>query len=197
MIEFLRGILVSSEPVSVVLEVGGIGYILSIPFSTYETLPPTGETVTLITHHHVREDSEQLYGFSSEGERRIFRQLLTISGIGAKMAIGILSGTSPAQLQQRVATGDVAALTRIPGIGKKTAERIVVELRDVFATERVDIAEDSASATKIESLLALQALGYGRQAAEKALSTAVSSMNDVEKLTSGTLIKQALKLLNS
>lgn len=130
MIGRLRGILVSKQPPSLLIEVGGIGYEVEAPMSTIYDLPVLGREVVLLTHHAVKEDSVTLYGFLHESERTLFRNLLKVSGIGAKIALAVLSGVSTDHFSRLVQAGDVVALTKIPGIGKKTAERIVVELRD-------------------------------------------------------------------
>lgn len=196
MIEYLHGILVAKEPVSVVIDVHGIGYTVSISLATYDTLPAAGQELRLLTHLHVREDAMQLFGFSSAEERALFLQLQTISGIGARTALSILSGISPAELRSRVLSGDVPALTRIPGIGKKTAERIIVELRDTFSRNVSGLSVDGGAAMSLrdEALLALQALGYARQNAEKAVAEVLRSASAA---TPGEVVKQALKLLNA
>ena len=130
MIGRLRGTLISKQPPSLLVEVGGIGYEVEAPMSTIYDLPGLGKEVILLTHHAVKEDSVTLYGFLHESERALFRNLLKVSGIGAKIALAVLSGVSTDHFARLVHAGDVVALTKIPGIGKKTAERIVVELRD-------------------------------------------------------------------
>ena len=130
MIGRLRGILVSKQPPWLLIEVGGVGYELEAPMSTIYDLPGLGKEVLLLTHYAVKEDSVALYGFMHESERTLFRNLQKVSGIGAKIALAVLSGVSTDHFARLVHAGDVVALTKIPGIGKKTAERIVVELRD-------------------------------------------------------------------
>jgi Holliday junction DNA helicase RuvA len=161
----LRGILVSRQPPSLLVEVAGVGYEVEAPMSTIYDLPATGTEVTLLIHHAVKEDSVALYGFLRENERTLFRSLLKVSGIGAKIALAVLSGVSTDHFARLVHAGDVVALTKIPGIGKKTAERIVVELRD-----RVDglstpggVSLPGAAApldAAGEATVALQQLGY-------------------------------------
>ena len=165
MIGRLRGILISKQPPSLLVEVGGIGYEVEAPMSTIYDLPGLGKEVILLTHHAVKEDSVTLYGFLHESERTLFRNLLKVSGIGAKIALAVLSGVSTDHFARLVHAGDVVALTKIPGIGKKTAERIVVELRD-----RVDGLSGAASGSMRavgtpldaagEAAVALQQLGY-------------------------------------
>lgn len=165
MIGRLRGTLISKQPPWLMIEVGGIGYELEAPMSTIYDLPPNGKEVTLLTHYAVKEDSVALYGFMHESERALFRSLQKVSGIGAKIALAVLSGVSTDHFARLVQTGDVVALTKIPGIGKKTAERIVIELRDrvdgltsVPGTRvgGVDVPLDAAG----EATVALQQLGY-------------------------------------
>lgn len=130
MIGRLKGILVHKQPPWLLVDVGGVGYELEAPMSTFYDLPEAGREVTLHVHHAVKEDSVSLYGFLTESERRVFRDVQKVTGIGAKIALAILSGASVDEFARLVQASDVTALTRIPGIGKKTAERIVVELRD-------------------------------------------------------------------
>jgi Holliday junction DNA helicase, RuvA subunit len=164
MIGRLRGTLVSKQPPWLLVEVGGVGYELEAPMSTIYDLPGLGKEVVLLTHYAQKEDSVALYGFLQEAERALFRNLQKVSGIGAKIALAVLSGVSVDHFARLVHAGDVVALTKIPGIGKKTAERIVVELRD-----RVDGMTTSlpgAVATGVpldasgEATVALQQLGY-------------------------------------
>ena len=165
MIGRLRGILISKQPPSLLVEVGGVGYEVEAPMSTIYDLPGLGKEVILLTHHAVKEDSVTLYGFLHEAERALFRNLLKVSGIGAKIALAVLSGVSTEHFARLVQAGDVVALTKIPGIGKKTAERIVVELRDRLdglsclpggSMQSPGAPLDAAG----EATVALQQLGY-------------------------------------
>jgi Holliday junction DNA helicase RuvA len=165
MIGRLRGILISKQPPSLLIEVGGVGYEVEAPMSTIYDLPGVGKEVVLLTHHAVKEDSVTLYGFLSEAERALFRNLLKVSGIGAKIALAVLSGVSTDHFARLVHAGDVVALTKIPGIGKKTAERIVVELRDrldgMSGVSGVSLAGAAAPLDAAgEATVALQQLGY-------------------------------------
>ncbi|MEO6801265.1 MAG: Holliday junction branch migration protein RuvA [Rhodanobacter sp.] len=165
MIGRLRGILVARHPPSLLVEVGGVGYEVEAPMSTIYDLPGLGKEVTLLTHHAVKEDSVTLYGFLSEGERALFRNLLKVGGIGAKIALAVLSAVSADHFARLVHAGDVVALTKIPGIGKKTAERIVVELRDrldgVSTVSGVSLSGIAAPLDAAgEATVALQQLGY-------------------------------------
>ena len=130
MIARLSGVLLDKNPPYLVIDVNGVGYEVEAPLGVFTELPGNGSSVTILIHHHFSQDSQTLYGFASLGERELFRKLLKISGIGAKMALTILSGASGEELARYVSMGDVASLTRLPGIGKKTAERIIMELRD-------------------------------------------------------------------
>ena len=165
MIGRLRGTLVHKQPPWLMIEVGGVGYELEAPMSTFYDLPEVGREVVLFTHYAVKEDSVALYGFLREVERRLFRDVQKVTGIGAKIALAILSGASVDEFARLVQVGDVTALTRIPGIGKKTAERIVVELRDraadftgagAIGLRDAGVPADPAT----EAGIALQQLGY-------------------------------------
>jgi holliday junction DNA helicase RuvA len=158
----------------VLVDVGGVAYELDVPMSTFYALPANGETVSLLTHLVVREDAHNLYGFATGEERSAFRQLIRISGVGARTALAVLSGMSVGELAQCVALQDAGRLTRIPGIGKKTAERMVLELRDKLAAP---VSGEMATAPPVSSieedvLSALMNLGYQRPAAERALASA-------------------------
>ncbi len=133
MFDSLHGTMRHRDPTRIVVDVGGLGYALSVSLSTFERLPAPGEAVDLLVHLIVREDEWRLFGFATEGERDVFRALLKVTGVGPMIALGLLSGLEPRELKDAVTSGDVRALTRVKGVGKKTAERIVVELRDVLA----------------------------------------------------------------
>lgn len=163
MIGRLRGILLSKHAPWILLEVGGVGYELEVPMSTYYDLPSLDDELILFTHYAVREDAVALYGFFTEAERRLFRDVQKVSGIGAKIALAVLSSSSVNDFARMLQAGDIAALTKIPGIGKKTAERMLVELRERSAdmisplAGRVSgIAQDALT----EASIALQQLGY-------------------------------------
>ncbi|MCK4447245.1 MAG: Holliday junction branch migration protein RuvA, partial [Candidatus Marinimicrobia bacterium] len=132
MFAYLKGLVDYKDPTLVVLDVNGIGYQINIPLSTYEVLPLKSKLVKLLIYYHVREDTQSLFGFATKEEKDLFLMLINISGIGPKMALTILSGATPAQFKNRIISGDVKALTLIPGIGMKTAKRIIVELREKF-----------------------------------------------------------------
>ncbi len=158
MIGRISGKLIARHPPQVIVDVQGIGYEIDVPMSTFYQLPATGSDVTLFTHLLVREDAHLLYGFASEQERHVFRQLLKISGVGARTALSVLSGMSIGDLYDAVSTQDSARLIKVPGIGKKTAERLLLELKDKL--DVTVVAANSAGANGGDILTALQALGY-------------------------------------
>ncbi len=193
MIASLTGTLAAKAPTEVLLDVHGIGYSVVIPLSTYDILGPVGSTMTLVTHLVVREDVLALYGFGSEDERTVFRLLLSVNGIGPKMAVAILSGMKPDELRRAISRGDAGALTGIPGVGKKLADRLVVELQD-----RIGAAKNAASPDegiggdiKGEAALALVSLGFNKAAADKAVRAALledaSSASSLESLIKASL----------
>ncbi|HSN00263.1 MAG TPA: Holliday junction branch migration protein RuvA [Rudaea sp.] len=190
MIGRLKGILVSKQPPWLVVDVGGVGYELEAPMSTVFDLPETGREVALFTHYAVKEDTVALYGFLREAERTLFRTVQKVSGIGAKIALAVLSGTSTDEFARLVQAGDIAALTRIPGIGKKTAERIVVELRDrvdaigVLPGAGASVPRDAQS----EAVVALQQLGYKPTEAARLAKEAAADGDSAE-----AIIRKALK----
>ncbi|MEI8244110.1 MAG: Holliday junction branch migration protein RuvA [bacterium] len=181
MIAFLHGLLAEKQPTSVELDVHGVGYAVLIPLSTYDRLPATGETCRLQIHHHIREDGQLLCGFATADEKHMFELLIGISGIGPKVALGVLSGLSVAELRAAIAEGNHKRLSSVRGVGKKTAERIVVELRD-----KIDPAEalasravangDPAGATVLrDTVLALTALGFPQDQARKRVQAALDA----------------------
>jgi len=184
----LAGRLVSKHPPQVTIDVGGVGYELDVPMSTFFNLPATGETVTLYTHLVVREDAHTLYGFGTLEERSAFRELIRISGVGARTALALLSGLSVAELAQAVATQDSARLTKVPGIGKKTAERLLLELKGRLA-EPLPGAGVVPSGTSADVLNALVALGYSEKEASGAVKGLGPGMSVAEA------IRAALKAL--
>ena len=170
MIGRLSGVLLEKNPPQVMLEVQGVGYEIDVPMSTFYNLPNVGERVTLYTHLQVREDAHLLYGFGSESERRAFRQLLKISGVGARTALSLLSGMSVADLVQAVAAQESGRLTKVPGIGKKTAERLLLELKGKLGADLSQPASGPAiTHAQTDIAQALQALGYSEREAQAAL----------------------------
>ena len=190
MIGRLTGILVEKNPPQLLLDVQGVGYEVDVPMSTFYNLPATGERVVLFTHLVVREDAHLLFGFGSEPERRAFRQLVKISGIGARTALSVLSGLSVAELAQAVTMQDTGRLTKIPGIGKKTAERLLLELKDKLGADvTTTVGVHRAAPVMSDALHALLSLGYS----DKEAVAAVKKLP--EGLAVGDAIRQALKLL--
>ena len=190
MIGRLSGILLEKQPPHVLLDVAGVGYEIDVPMSSFYNLPATGERVTLVTHFVVREDAQQLYGFLSQKERVAFRELIRISGVGPKLALSVLSGMSADELAQCIVMQDAGQLTRVPGIGKKTAERLLLELKGRFADALPQAGGVSASAgVAHDALGALLALGYSEKEALPALKQLPEGLSLEES------IRQALKLL--
>lgn len=177
MIAHLRGKLLAKHPNQAIVETAGVGYDVTISVPTFSDLPDAGAEVALHIHTHVREDAIALYGFLRSSEKALFEKLITVSGIGPKLAITILSGMAADEMVAAIRGNDVARLTRIPGIGKKTAERLVLELRDKLpATIPASVTAVPALSTVEEDVLsALVNLGYQRAAAEKALATATKN----------------------
>jgi holliday junction DNA helicase RuvA len=177
MIAHLRGKLLAKHPNQVVVETSGVGYEVNISVPTFSELPANGSEIALHIHTHVREDTIALYGFSRPAEKQLFEKLMTVSGIGAKLAITILSGMAADEMAAAIRGNDLARLTRIPGIGKKTAERMVLELRDKLppAAGALPAALPTMSAMEEDVLSALLNLGYQRPAAEKAMAAAMNN----------------------
>jgi len=199
MISFLRGVVVEVLPMRLILDVAGVGYDLHIPLSTYDKLPPPGATATILTHLVVREDAHILFGFATAEERDLFLLLVNnVSGVGPKLALAVLNGIAPVQFRGLVVAGDIAALSKIKGVGKKTAERIIVELRDKVG---VSAAWEAASAKQgltpeeahvNDAVLALISLGYKQAEAHKT----VRAIRDAHpQATLEELVKEALKAL--
>jgi Holliday junction DNA helicase RuvA len=197
MIGRLRGEVVSKHPPFLMLEVNGVGYEVEAPMSTFYNLPALGEQATLLTHLVVRDDAHVLYAFGSESERALFRALLKVSGVGAKMALAILSGMSAEAFSSCVQANDVSALVRLPGIGKKTAERLIVEMRDRLeklgmgpgSTLPSPVLSDGPGETPVaEAIGALVALGYKPGEANRMVGKV-----EQEGLSSEELIRAALK----
>lgn len=184
MIAFLRGRLFDKQPNRVIVDVQGVGYEVAVPLSTFYDLGDVGAEAELRIYTHVREEALQLFGFLTERERQLFERLISISGIGPKLAIAVLSGMETGDLIAAVQRADVARLTGVPGIGKKTAERIVLELKDRLAhlTPHATAAAPAASPAdrvRTDLVSALQNLGYQRPAAEKAVSAVLEASPDL------------------
>jgi Holliday junction DNA helicase RuvA len=194
MIGFLKGRLALKQPPALLVDVNGVGYELDAPMSTFYGLPAVGEPVALYTHLVVREDAHILFGFGTESERRLFRGLLKVSGVGPKIALGILSGASVDDFLRIIEAEDIAMLTRIPGIGRKTAERVIIEMRDGVQKFAVPAARDggplslAASSPQSEAFAALIALGYKPPEVTRLLKAA-----DEPGLSTTDIIRRALK----
>src|SRR3954469_1177609 len=200
MITFLHGRLTTALPTQAVIDVNGVGYEVFIPLSSYDKLPAPGEVAHILTHLHVREDAQILYGFMSAAERDLFRLLVNhVSGIGPKLALAVLSGMSVSHFKSAVVNSDVAALSKISGLGKKTAERIVLELKDKVGVAAAWEAASAAHAPTPEqahvndAVLALISLGYKQVDAHKAVKQALERAGAAQ--TSEDLVRGALKLL--
>ena len=192
MIAHLRGRLLEKQPNRVIVDVNGVGYDVHVPLSTFYELGEPGEDITLRIHTHVREDAFHLYGFATRLELQIFERLLSVSGIGPKLGLAVLSGIEPNELVSAIRTANVARLTGIPGIGKKTAERIGLELKDKMASflpadTAVAAPIDDTEALRTDLLSALMNLGYHRPLAERAVSAAM-------KKASGSSFEASLRL---
>ncbi|HYR88398.1 MAG TPA: Holliday junction branch migration protein RuvA [Terriglobia bacterium] len=189
MIAHLRGKLVHKDPARVIVDVNGVGYEVYVPLTTFTALPESGSDVSIDIHTHVREDVIALYGFSTRRERMIFEKLMTISGIGPKLAVTILSGGSVEGLVGAIKRSDLARLTAIPGVGKKTAERIILELKDKFQ----DFTEAALkSGVEADVMSALENLGFSRVVADGALKRAIDGDRDP---AFDVLFKRALQIL--
>ncbi|MFD2588458.1 Holliday junction branch migration protein RuvA [Croceitalea marina] len=193
MIHHLKGKLVEKNPTYVVVECNGVGYFLNISLHTFSLLP-SDENITLYTHFQVKEDSHTLFGFSDKAEREIFRLLLLVSGIGASTARTMLSSLNPTQVRDAIASGDVATIQGIKGIGAKTAQRVILDLKDkilkVYDIDEVSL--QSNNTTKEEALSALEVLGYTRRQSEKVVERILSQDSS---LSVEGIIKSALKNL--
>ncbi|HEY5655473.1 MAG TPA: Holliday junction branch migration protein RuvA [Woeseiaceae bacterium] len=192
MIGSLRGKVLHKQAPQVVIECAGVGYEVEMPLPTFFELPPIGDEVFLFTHMVVREDAQNLYGFASEDERQLFRSLLRISGVGARMGLAILSAMSAGEFQRCVEQEDAAMLVKVPGVGKKTAERLIIEMRDrinrdALATRRTAPVSSTPDA-RSEAFNALLTLGYKATEVNRLLSQL-----DTKTLTAEDLIRQALK----
>lgn len=194
MIASLRGTIIAKDLQHVVVDVAGVGYRVSVSAQTLAELPDQGNSVFLLCYTHVREDQLQLFGFLSAIEQKTFEQLISISGVGPKLAMTILSGMAANQVQQAISEGDLAKLTSIPGVGRKTAERLVVELRDKMTKlVMTDPAQPATTPAVYEVIEALVNLGYKRAQAERATKEAAS--NKEELGSSEKILRKALTII--
>jgi len=169
MIGRIHGTLIANNPPRIIVDCHGVGYEIDVPMSTLYQMPSIGQTVTLLTHFVVREDAQQLFGFATEQERESFRALIKISGVGARTALSLLSGMSVQELAQAVTLQESARLTKVPGIGKKTAERLLLELKGKLGADIGSVSSQAEPDSQIEILQALTALGYSDKEAQTAL----------------------------
>ena len=197
MITYLHGTLAKKSPTEIIVDVNGVGYSIHISLSTYEQLPEINSDVHILTYFHIREDAQQLFGFISENEREMFKLLISVSGIGPRMAQTILSGIRTDELIKTISHSALSTLTSIPGVGKKTAERLILELKDKVAkiegTEKIFDLPTSSTSIRHEALTALISLGYSRDKAEHALRIVLNEING-EAISVEELIKKALQL---
>jgi Holliday junction DNA helicase RuvA len=207
MIGSIRGILLEKQPPEILIEAGGVGYEVQVPMTSFYQLPEIGQEVSLCVHFVVREDAQLLFGFANKQERAVFRELIKASGVGPKLALTILSGMNAAQFMQAISLDDVTGLTKLPGVGKKTAERLVIELRDRLT--KLSVAPSNTEAfgrvaslplentflqsndVKEEALSALVALGYKPAQGSKMINSVYKA-----DMRSETLIREALRAMN-
>ncbi|MDZ4698123.1 MAG: Holliday junction branch migration protein RuvA [Rhodothermales bacterium] len=197
MIAYVSGTLIDKKPTEALIDVHGVGYAILIPTSTYEQLPEEGKPARLFTHFHVREDAHQLYGFATVAERSLFDEMLAVSGIGPRLALAALSAMRPAELRDYLIEGNVGMITRIPGVGRKTAERMVVELKDRLV--KLDLPgagvlsdpSDTRAEARSDALAALEALGLNRATAERSLRLVLRNNPGIQ--SAQELIRLALR----
>ncbi len=192
MIAYVRGVLAEKEPTRVVIEAAGVGYEMLIPLSTYDRLPRTGEDAKLLAYHCVREDDETLFGFATADERELFVRLTSVSGVGPKIAIAILSGMSIGELAVAISSGDAKRISAVKGVGKKTAEKICVELRDkvsAFAL-RGRVGEASSSPVVTDAVAALRALGFNEETSAKMVADVIAKNPNADSVEA--VIRMAL-----
>lgn len=199
MIGFIRGILTSAQPTKALIDVQGMGYNVSIPISTFEKLPDINSEVKLLTHLHVREDNMSLFGFFSQEEKDFFLLLIGVSKIGPKGALGILSGIPINELIQAISSGDVNRISRVPGIGKKTSERLIVELKEKIPdTAGTDIISSKTSDKQkimvTDTIMALVSLGYAKNKAQDAVRK-ISKTHNLDSINIEQLVKLSLQVI--
>ncbi|MBN2572411.1 MAG: Holliday junction branch migration protein RuvA [Ignavibacteriales bacterium] len=195
MIGYLTGIIFSKKPTKLLLDVNGVGYNINIPINTFEKLGDVGEKVSLFIHLYVKEDALDMYGFSNLSEKEMFELLISVSGIGPKIALSILSGIQIDDLKEALQIGDISRIVAVPGIGRKTAERLLVELKDKVEriTTEYEPVSDSNYRLRIDAVTALVNLGYNQKVAEKEIRKILEIS---PKLSIEELIKEALQIIN-
>ena len=198
MIAYLKGVLAEKHPNAAILEINGIGYEVEISSQTFGELPGEGDELTLLIHHHFTDSDQRLFGFSSAEEKELFELLITVKGVGPKLGLTILSGLPATRITAAIVQSDTDALSQITGIGKKTADRMILELKDKITDISADVAAGTASSAsgtlREEAVSALQSLGFRKRDAEKAVAHAAKengSFEDVQEL-----VKKALGLMN-
>jgi Holliday junction DNA helicase RuvA len=194
MIGFLRGVLMRKGPQEILLDVAGVGYRVLIPVSTFCRLGEGGADAQLLIHTHVREDQLVLYGFATSPELELFEKLISVSGVGPKVALGVLSGIEAEELVHAIRANDLARLTRVPGVGKKTAERVILELKDKLASfQTATPAPHAESPERADLLSALANLGYSAAEADRAAEQAFRAQPEASL---GTLLREALRVIS-
>lgn len=195
MIGHLTGKIISKKPTQIILDVNGVGYVLNISITTFEKLPELNESVSLFTYLSVREDALDLFGFSTQSEKEMFELLKSVSGIGPKLALSVLSGLPVQELKEALRESNISRIIAIPGIGRKTAERLLIELRDKVdkVSRDTDTPETGRSSVRGDAVVALTTLGYNQKTAEKAVRDVMTASPD---LPLEEIIKNALSLLN-
>ena len=194
MIAYLSGILADKKPNHAIIDIQGVGYWVGISLQCSSELPETGAAVKLHIYHHITENDQRLFGFLEEAEMHLFEALITVKGVGPKMALTILSGLNSRELRETIVRQDITRLSKIPGIGRKTAERMVVELKDKLGGTNPELRESGASDIRSESIAALESLGYRRADAENVVGTLLRNPESAGTDLS-ELIKMALKQL--
>ena len=196
MIGHLTGKIISKKPTQIIVDVNGVGYVLNISITTFEKLPELNETVSLFTYLSVKEDALDLFGFSTQSEKEMFELLKSVSGIGPKLALSVLSGLPVDELKRALQESNVARIIAIPGIGRKTAERLLIELRDKVerVTLDVDVPEAGTLSIRKDAVIALTTLGYNQKSSEKTIRDIMTVSPD---LPLEEIIKKALSVLNA
>lgn len=202
MIARLRGKLIEASLTAAIIDVNGVGYRVFIPLSTFDKLPRPGETVEILTYMNVREDAIQLYGFATAQEKDLFELLINVNGVGAKTAVNVLSGTPVSTFCAAIASADIKALSKINGIGKKTAERMIIELRDKVdkispeaGFTSIKVSDDKKPAVE-DALMALEQLGFKRDKSQKVIVDLLAKL-DSKECSTENLVRKALQALNS
>lgn len=195
MIGYLEGKIISKKPTQILINAGGVGYIVNISINTFENIADVGQTASLFTHLSVRENAMELFGFSSETEKEMYELLISVNGIGPKLALSILSGIKVHELKEAVSSGNLSRIIAVPGIGRKTGERLLIELRDKVESVGEQMASGASGSytVKSDAVAALASLGYNLKTAEKAVGSVISNNPEI---SIEELIKLSLSMLN-